>query len=176
MMLAPPISTPRLSLCTLQAADAGAAYLAGMNDAGLQRFMESRFQVHTEESLRAFIDQCNRAAGTYLLGIRLTGNGEHIGNIKLGPIDPHHLRASLGIIVWQRALWGQGYASEAIAHLSSHALTKLGVRKLTAGCYADNVGSIRAFARAGFQPDATLHRHAILDGEPTDIEVLARYA
>jgi RimJ/RimL family protein N-acetyltransferase len=50
----------------------------------------------------------------------------------------------------------------------------LGIRKLTAGCYASNIGSAKAFLRAGFHIEARRPAHFILDGRPEDLVLLAR--
>jgi RimJ/RimL family protein N-acetyltransferase len=65
-------------------------------------------------------------------------------------VDPHHAHATIGLMIGEATAWGQGYASEAIATISAYGFTQLKLRKLTAGCYASNQGSARAFIKAGY--------------------------
>lgn len=149
MRLRTPLRTRRLVLRTLTSADAIERYLAWMHDAETMRYPEARLAEHSLESLRRYIDTCNAGSDQLLLGI-FTPDGGHIGNIKLGPIDPHHRRAAVGLLIGERDEWGKGYASEAIAAVTTHAFETLGLEKLFAGCYASNVGSVRAFLKAGW--------------------------
>ncbi|HEY1157453.1 MAG TPA: GNAT family protein, partial [Arthrobacter sp.] len=99
-------------------------------------------------------------------GIFLREGDRHIGNIKLGPINVHHRRADIGLLVGDRACWGKGYASEAIAILSDFAFGRLGLHRLTAGMYAENEGSARAFEKAGYAREGLLRGHWLCDGTP----------
>jgi [ribosomal protein S5]-alanine N-acetyltransferase len=149
MMLAEPLRGERLTLKSLGAEDATARYLAWMHDARVTAYLESRFSPpQSTDDLERFISDANASAHSLLLGI--FESEQHIGNIKLGPIDPHHAVGDIGILIGEPSSWGKGYASEAIALLRDHAFSQLGLAKLTAGCYAANEGSTRAFLRAGF--------------------------
>lgn len=172
----PALRGPRLDLRTLDSGHARGPYLGWMRDPEVLRHLEARFQAHDEAALAAFIAGCNAAAGTLLLGLFLRADGRHVGNIKLGPIDRHHGLAAIGILVGARDQWGRGLASEAIGLLAEHAFGALGLRKLTAGCYATNPGSRRAFERAGFALEAVRRRHCLQDGAAVDVWELARFA
>jgi ribosomal-protein-alanine N-acetyltransferase len=60
----------------------------------------------------------------------------------------------------ERPLWGQGFASEAVAAARDYAWTALGLPKLVAIIDPANVASIRVVERAGF----CYERDAMLDG------------
>lgn len=150
MILEEPIATPRLRLRSLATDDASDTYLSWMNDPGTNRYLESRFQRLEHDDLLRFIAGCNDATNSLLLAVTLRDGGRHIGNIKLGPIDAHHGFGDIGLVIGSPADWGVGYAREAIAALSDHAFARLQLHKLTAGCYASNLGSRRAFEACGF--------------------------
>jgi RimJ/RimL family protein N-acetyltransferase len=121
-----------------------------MNDPEVMRYLESRFRPQTDEAIRAYVAQCAADPTTLLLAIVVREGDRHVGNVKLGPIDPHHGTADIGILLGARETWGRGFASEALELLAAHAFQDLRVRKLTAGAYGPNIGSVRAFERAGF--------------------------
>jgi [ribosomal protein S5]-alanine N-acetyltransferase len=181
----PALSGPRLDLRTLDASHARGPYLGWMRDALVLRHLEARFATHDEASLARFIAACNDSADTLLLGLFLRAGGapvgsaddsDHVGNIKLGPIDRHHGVAAIGILVGARDQWGKGLAQEAIGLLAGYAIETLGLGKLTAGCYATNPGSRRAFEHAGFAVEAVRRRHCRQDGAYVDVLELARFA
>lgn len=149
MKLGAPLVTERLRLRTLSDGDVDERYLGWMRDPQVTRYLEARLGDHTLESLAQFVESCNASADQLLLGICLA-DGRHIGNIKLGPIDPYHRHAAVGLLIGDKDRWGNGYAAEAIAGLTTHAFASLGLEKLYAGAYAANVGSIRAFLKAGW--------------------------
>jgi ribosomal-protein-alanine N-acetyltransferase len=148
------------------------AYVAWLNDPEVNRFLESRFDTHTIESTRSFVAAMHASPDNLMLGIRSTALGRHVGNIKLGPISRRHGTGEVGILIGDRAAWGRGIATQAIAALSDIARTRLGLRKVTAGCYATNVGSQRAFEKAGYAVEGCRKAQYLLDGQPEDLVVM----
>ena len=166
--------TAAIELFLLQPEHATDEYARWLNDAEVNRFLESRFAPQDPASVAAFVAAALADQRTLFLGIRSRALGRHIGNIKIGPIDPHHGTGEVGIMIGDRAAWGQGLGSEAIRCICAIARHELGLRKLTAGCYASNVGSARAFEKAGFHPEGRRPQHFLLDGTPEDLVLMGR--
>jgi RimJ/RimL family protein N-acetyltransferase len=164
-----------VELFLLEPAQVSDAYVAWLNDPAVSRFLESRFAVHDLASTRAFVQQALDDQKVLFLGIRSRALGRHVGNIKLGPIDRRHGLGEVGIMIGDRGAWGRGVASAAIACLAEIARAELGLRKLTAGCYASNEGSKRAFEKAGFAVEGRRPAHFLLEGRPEDRLLLARF-
>lgn len=137
------------ALRRLTAADVGERYLSWMLDPEVTRYLESRWETHTLESLREWVARHDRR-DTLLLAILRADSGEHVGNLKIGPFHPHHGTADLGLMIGDRASHGRGIGSEAIALATSTAGRLLSPRKLTASCYSGNLAAARAFNRAGW--------------------------
>ena len=171
-----PWRTERVELFLLEPAHVGEAYVGWLADPQVNRYLESRFATHDLESTQRYVASMLDDDDTLFLGIRSAQLQRHIGNIKLGPIDRHHGLGEIGIMIGDRAAWGRGIAFDSIAVLCRIGFEQLGLRKLTAGCYGSNVGSSRAFARAGFAHEATRPAHFLLDGRPEDLILMARHA
>ena len=107
-------------------------------------------------------------AGSRFFAIVEKQSGKHIGNIKIAHIHPVHRHADVGIIVGDRACWGKGYAAESLRLVAGYARESLQLHKLTAGIYANNLGSIQAFLKAGFAKEGRFARHWLCDGEYVD--------
>lgn len=165
-----------VELFGLQPDDVTDQYVAWLNDPAVNRYLESRFVRNTPDSTRRFVQAVVESDDSILFGIRYVPGGRHVGNIKLGPVDRHHRRAEIGLLIGDRAMWGRGIAASAIELATRHAFDALGLLKVTAGCYASNVGSRRAFEKAGFVVEAIRKRHFLLDGVPEDAVLLARWA
>jgi [ribosomal protein S5]-alanine N-acetyltransferase len=160
-----------VALFTLTPEHVTDAYVGWMADAEVQRFLESRFATHNRASIEAYV--ADRLAGEdLLLGIHSRALDRHVGNIKLGPIDRHHGLGEIGIMIGDREAWGKGMATAAIRRISGIAFEELGLRKLSAGCYASNIGSRKAFESAGFLVEAIRPAHALVDGRPEDTVLL----
>lgn len=149
-------------------------YVAWLNDPDVGRFLESRFALHDKVATIEFVRSHLDSPDSLFLGIRCHAIGRHVGNIKLAPINHVHGLAEVGIMIGAKDAWGRGIASRAIAIACSIAKFQLDLRKLSAGCYASNRGSERAFIRAGFVVEARRPQHFILDGRPEDLILLGK--
>lgn len=170
-----PWRTERVELFVLEPEHVTDEYVSWLRDRDVNRFLESRFRGHDIDSTRAFVARARADSDTLLMGIRCTERGRHVGNIKLGPIDRNHGLAGIGVMLGDRGVWGRGLATDAIRIVCAIAARQLRLRKLTAGCYASNAASARAFEKAGFRIEAVRKDHFLLDGRAEDLLLLARH-
>lgn len=165
MILAKALETPRLILRTLHADDATETYLSWLRDPEINRYLEIRFsEVKDVQELAAFIESVNESPVNLMLGIVTKKDGRHIGNIKLGPIVVPHSRAAVGFLIGDKALWGQGYATEAIVEMCRYGIQTLGLAKISAGCYETNTGSAKVLSKSGFVHEATISSDVAFEG------------
>lgn len=163
-----PLTGAQICLRAVVPEDAAGGYLRWMNDPVITRYLETKAGTHTEASLRDYIHDTSADTSTVFLAIVLREDDRHVGNIKLSSIDRRHLFGEIGIIIGEQDCWGRGLATEAITLLKDYAFTQLGLHKLMAGCYANNVGSARAFEKAGFQTEAVRPAHFWSEGRWVD--------
>lgn len=164
----------KVALFLLRPEDVSDAYLGWLADSDISRFLESRFDTHDRESVEAYVGGMLASERDLFLGIFDKSLGRHVGNIKLGPIDRRHGLGEIGIMIGDRAAWGRGIGTAAIRILEAIAREPLGLRKLTAGCYASNLGSSKAFEKAGFAVEGVRRAHYLLDGRPEDGVLLGK--
>lgn len=161
------IRSDKVELFPLEPNNVTDTYIHWLNDPEINRYLESRFQTHTHVSTRQFVERCIACPATLLVGIRsIELKRRHVGNIKIGNIDKYHGIGEIGILLGEKSAWGKGIASETISLIITIARDQLGLRKLTAGCYASNIGSQKAFQRAGFVIAGERKDHFLLDGKP----------
>ena len=161
-------------LFLLRPEHASPAYVSWLNNPEVNRYLESRFAAHTEESTRAFVQSMLDSPDNLFMGIDSATAGGHVGNIKIGPINHRHGTGEVGIIVGEKRAWGKGIATTAILLVCGIARERLALRKLTAGCYASNTGSRRAFEKAGFEVEGIRRHQLLLDDAPEDLVLLGR--
>jgi [ribosomal protein S5]-alanine N-acetyltransferase len=155
-------------LCPLDPGDVSETYVCWLNDPEVVRFTEARHQTHTLESIRAYVASCAASTKDHLLGIFELESGRHVGNIKVGPVNPYHRCASVGLIIGEKDRWGRGYATEVISLASRFGFSVLGLHKLTAGIIAGNSPSQKAFERNGFRVEGIRRKQNFCDGEWRD--------
>lgn len=166
------IESARLFLAPLREQDCTETYVAWLNDAEVSRFLETRHRVQTLDSVRDFVSAVNTSDNEHLFGIFLHERRRHIGNIKVGPVHPYHRCADMSLFVGEKDCWGSGYATEAIQALSNYAFAQLGVAKLCAGMYAPNIGSTKAFAKAGYAHEGARRSQYVFEGDRCDIVLM----
>ena len=77
-------------------------------------------------------------------------DGAVLGQAGVTTIDFNGPEIELGYRLG-REHWRHGYATEAARLVADHALGPLGIRRLVAVAYAENLGSRRVLAKAGFR-------------------------
>ncbi len=153
------ITTPRLLLRPLSPQDVREKYVGWLNDPQVNQYLETRFEVQTIDSCLAFVNLINADQNSHLFGIFDLEKSLHIGNIKLGPIHPRHKWGDLSLFIGEKLFWGHGLATEAISAVTFWAFTSCGLEKVEAGCYAENIGSLRAFLKCGYSVEGYLRNH-----------------
>jgi len=141
--------------------DATEEYVAWLNDKEVNQFLESRFILASVCNVKKFIVETNINELNYFFAICLNSNNKHIGNIKLGPINHHHKRGDIGLMIGDKNQWGKGYATQAIELISEYALDFLKLNKVTAGCYSNNKGSEKSFLKNNFVIEGIFKKHFI---------------
>ena len=165
-------SNELIQLFVLTENDVAPYYLDWLNDSEVNRYLESRFEVHTLESTRQFVKNCTENDNTLLLGIRFPLlENKHIGNIKL-EINKRHGLGEVGIMIGEKKAHGKGVTTQAISLLAQIAREELKLRKLTAGCYESNKASERAFIKAGFVIEGKRSEHFLINGQPEGLTLM----
>ena len=103
----------------------------------LRRFVEDqKYDIYETKQLRMIIE--SRA------------DGRAVGAIDLFEIDPTNRRAGVGILVYEDADRGQGYASGALTAMIKYAFQVLGMNQLYFNVLSNNLRSLNLFKSKGF--------------------------
>jgi RimJ/RimL family protein N-acetyltransferase len=101
------------------------------------------------EVLPRFLRSYARADGFGVWAAIEKSTGDFVGWFSLQPTDgTGSAEATLGYRLRQAA-WGQGYATEGALALIHKGFTELGVRRVVASTYQDNLASRRVMEKAG---------------------------
>jgi RimJ/RimL family protein N-acetyltransferase len=163
-----------VTLSPLRPEHVGPAYVAWLNDPETTRFTEVANTRNDESSVRQYVEEA--AVSETAAMWRICIGEHHVGNIRISDINRRHKRAAIAILIGEADKRGHGIGTEAIKLSTDYAFVELGIEKLTAGIYAGNKASRKAFEKAGYRCDAILSRHAILEGRRVDVLQYVRFA
>lgn len=163
------LSSKRIYLRTIELDDLNTNYLNWLNCEEVNSYLETRFQPQSSQSIREYWERLNKDQNSHWLGICLHESQQHIGNIKLGPINWIHRRADISLFIGEKKCWGLGYATESIKLIKDWSFANLGLEKLTAGMYECNKASTRAFEKNGFEIEGILKDEAYFKGNRVNI-------
>ena len=155
----------RLYLRSLKESDATQKYADWLNDPDVNKYLETRHSVQTVESCKSFIKQCNEDNNSHLLGVFLKETEQHIGNVKIGFINELYKRGQISLFLGEKNYWGKGYSSELVKAVTQYGFEDLGLHRIEAGCYEDNLASLRVFLKAGYTVEGFMREHVLSDGE-----------
>jgi len=158
------IDTERLYLRNLLKEDVSEKYVSWLNDPDVNKYLEVRQSEQTIESCIKFIQNCNDDPCSNLFGIFEKENGEHIGNAKIGFINKHYQRGQISLFIGEKIFWGKGYSTEVVKALTEHGFNRLGLHRLEAGCYEDNLASLRVFLKNGYAVEGFFRNHFLVNG------------
>lgn len=166
------LETDSIYLREVTLADVNESYRAWMNDPVINQYLETRFVPQSLENIRAFVASKDGNSSEPFFAICSKDSDKHIGNIKLGPINWHHRRADISLLVGDKDYWGKGIATQAIALVTRFAFDQLNLNKLQAGAYAPNLGSINAFKKNRFFQEGYIEEFCTVNNSPVDMVLL----
>jgi RimJ/RimL family protein N-acetyltransferase len=164
----PFIDGMQIFLREVRLSDVDGNYCRWMNDPEITQYLESRFAPAPREYLREFVTTMQKGRDNLFLAIIAKDTGEHIGNIKLGPINWIHRSGDIGLLIGEKRYWGKGIATETIKLVVNYGFNALNLQKLTASCYSGNFGSVRAFEKVGFVHEGVRKSQFYSNGQYVD--------
>ena len=161
----------RLYLRVLLESDITEEYLGWFSDEKVTKFLEVKNL--KKKDVVDYIRTGRETKIYYMYAVCLKNNNKHIGNIKVGPIYPKHKISDLVVVIGDKSYWGKGYATEAIKIGNRIAFEKYNLRKLWGDIYSGNIGSIKAYIKAGWVIEAKLKSHYLIDGKTFDAVIVS---
>ncbi|WAS04151.1 GNAT family protein [Gloeomargaritales cyanobacterium VI4D9] len=166
------IETERLIFTPLTLNDVSNTYLEWLLDPEVNRYLEVRHYKHTIKSLYQYVENINSNCNNHFFKIIMKSTEEHIGNIKVSVED--YQVGDIGIMIGAKNYWGKGIGSESINAITNWAFNNLKLKKMKAGCYEQNLASLRAFLKCGYVVEGFLQSHVVIDGKRCGCFLLGR--
>lgn len=163
-MYHPFLTGDEIYLRCIEKTDLEGNYFQWLNDQEVTRWMQQGLFPNSEEAMNEYYHSVVNSRTDMVLAIILKDGERHIGNIGLSGLNSFFRTAEVGILIGEKDCWGKGYASDAIGLLAAHCFGKLNLNRLSAGAVAENIGSIRAFEKAGFKWEGVARQAYFCEG------------
>ena len=168
MAFAPTLDSTRLRLVAFGPAHLTERYVAWLNDRDVVRYSEQRFTRHSLETCATYA-RSFQGTPHFLWAIEAhTPPLGHIGNLNAF-LDERNRTADLGILIGDKAAWGQGFGREAWRMACAYLLRSTRVRKITAGTLANNTAMLAVMRATGMVEDGRRARQVLVDGVEVDV-------
>jgi RimJ/RimL family protein N-acetyltransferase len=141
-------------------------FVTWINDPEVRRFVTMRYPLSMAEE-EAWWQGFLRRKKDFIFAIEAK-DGTYIGNIGLHDVEHENRRAELGIMIGNKAYWGQGYGTDAIQALLGWAFDYLNLNRISLRVYAYNERAIRCYEKCGFQHEGTMRQARYVDGRYYD--------
>lgn len=131
-------------------------------------------EVHTHISqtiqlLQSMLSGYNAYAGQdwSVVAIVEKQSNKMIGYVGFFDQKPSFLRAELGYII-HRAYWNKGYATEACRALLDFGFKRIGLNRIEATAFPENIASTRVLEKVGMQYEGLMRQRVMRDGVARD--------
>lgn len=158
----------RICLRPLERTDLTERYLGWLNNPEVNRYLESGIFPTTFEDLEKFYREVTSSRAQVIFAIVTKKSGEHVGNVKLGPISWIQRRATFGILLGDKKIWGHGVGTEATRLTVEYGFYRLNLLRIHLGVFADHVAAVRCYEKVGFKIEGRLRQDLFQDGEYHD--------
>ena len=175
MATLPPIDTPNLRIVPFGPEHLTERYVGWLNDPEVVNYSEQRHRRHDSHACRAYLASFARSDDQFCAIIERPLGLGHIGNLTV-TVDRPNLTADLAIMIGERRAWGRGYGQVAWRAVLEELLIGQELRKVTAGCMAENAAMIAVMERSGMTFECRRKAQFLLDGRSVDAVHYARFA
>jgi ribosomal-protein-alanine N-acetyltransferase len=163
------IESERLIFRPLNEKDVYGDYSDWLNDPDVCEGNRHAIFPQSQTALSDYIKQAEIYNKQVFLAILLRSNNRHIGNVSLQSIDFFNRTADLAILLGAKDCWGQGYGMEAVVAMIEYGFQRLGLRRITCGTLANNIGMQKIALKSGFRHEGTRRSAVYKNGKFHDI-------
>jgi len=116
-----------------------------LNDPGVNKYLDK--QEWSVSSIKAYIEEKAKKPGVHYFYIWYKEEG--CKGVAIGTAKLEY--GEIGIMIGDKDYWGRGIGTRVVKRMKKFALEVVGLREVYAGVKSGNVGSFRAFKKAGFK-------------------------
>lgn len=152
----------------LERTDLNERYLGWLNDPEVTRYLETGVFPTTMQDLEKFHAGVTGSSSEVIFAVVEQKSDEHIGNVKLGPINWVHRRAMFGIMIGDKRFWGRGVGEEVTRMMVEYAFHRLNLHRVSLAVFAEHEAGIRCYRAVGFKDEGRFREEMFVAGTYKD--------
>ncbi len=157
------LKSKRVFLRILECCDITQHYIDGLNDPEVNKYLVNvSSKKQTWKTVSDYIKSNSNSKNSILLGVFDKKNNRFIGTVNISGISYFHYLCWIGICLFDKDYWGEGYALESLKRAMRFIFQDLKMHHIFAGIYNGNITSFQLFKKAGFYKQASFkntYRH-----------------
>lgn len=158
----------KVYLRPLERSDLNDTYLGWLNDGEVTRYLETGTFPTAMQDLEKFYQGVTGSRSDVIFAIVDGKSHRHIGNVKLGPINWVHRRATFGIMIGEKEFWGKGVGEEVTRLMVEYGFVRLNLNRIALGVFAEHEAAIRCYEAVGFQTEGRCREDMFSQGSYKD--------
>jgi len=166
---------PRVSLGKIELVDIS-NYLNWLSDPEVNKYLEARHQKYSKSTLTQWISAHQDSNDSKIFSIIDDLDETPIGTLRISGINLRYKTCDVGLMIGDKNYWGKGYGTESIKQACTY-LKDSGFRKVHAGAYSANIGSIKSFLKNDFSTEGYYIAEVIDDstGMLDDVLLMSKF-
>lgn len=167
----PTLETERLKLREIVSKDAQGIFDCFSNDDVTRYYgQDTLTSIEQAEQFVAFFANNYKEKRGIRWGIELKEKEGLIGTIGFNAWSPKHKRAEIGYEL-HPLYWRKGYATEAASKIIAYGFSELGLTRIGAVVFTENLSSHELLIKLGFEKEGVLRNYIYQNGVPYDTNV-----
>jgi RimJ/RimL family protein N-acetyltransferase len=148
-------------------------FVRWFNDPEVRQYLLMYEPMSKAKEERWFEDQLDRKDYLFAIEAQIGEQWIHIGNTGLHQIDWKNRMAVFGIVLGEKAYWGQGFGTEATRTILRFAFEELNLHRVELEVFEFNPRAIRSYEKVGFRHEGTRRQALFRYGRYQDVHLMA---
>ncbi len=147
------------------------ALLPIKNDPEIAALLAGTTRAWSRDDLMRWVEH-HRSAPDEAFFVVADGHDQAIGHVALYRIDPGAGTAEFGILLGDRAIWGQGVGTQVTRFAIEYGFDVLGLRRIYLEVVDTNERARHVYEKLGFVVEGRLREHQVKHGRHVDVIVM----
>ena len=126
-------------------------YLAWMNDKETTKFIQKAKENMSIDDLYSFVNKMIHSEEDYFFAILLKKDLQHVGNVRLGPIDFNLMKSGFGIMIGDKNFHRCGIGTEVMGLIKDFSFNYLQLKRLCFPAVKSYSAAMSLYSKAGFK-------------------------
>lgn len=166
-------SSQRLILRSFDDSLVNEQYLSWLHDERVNRYLLKPSNETSLDDIRKYVRSLTESADNCFLSILDRETGQHIGNVRLGPMDHGAHTCQYSMMIGDTDYHGKGIGTEVVALALKICFETLGMNKVFLDVIEENKAAIRIYEKNGFKTEGKLKQHKLLNGTLYDLRIMS---